>query len=214
MTRCGAKTKSGNPCGRPTGWGTGHAGVGRCKLHGGASPQAELTGQVALARSELAVMGVELPAESHEAILKCIRIAHGEVAYCTARIAELGHDEAVGQPVLTTERPRKLEKGAESKAERVIECRQESPRLNIWVVARHAAMDRLVAYSATALKAGVEERQVKIAEQQGAMVAEAFRLFALQLGHDPGSQSVRDAMRASITAVAGVGQDDADGGAR
>jgi len=37
---CGAKTKgTGAPCRRPAGWGTDHAGVGRCKLHGGATPR-------------------------------------------------------------------------------------------------------------------------------------------------------------------------------
>jgi len=36
---CGAKTKKdGTPCQRPAGWGTDHPGVGKCKLHGGASP--------------------------------------------------------------------------------------------------------------------------------------------------------------------------------
>ncbi|MFF0409070.1 hypothetical protein ACFYUY_01370 [Kitasatospora sp. NPDC004745] len=35
---CGAKTRqetSAESCGLPAGWGTDHAGVGRCKLHGG-----------------------------------------------------------------------------------------------------------------------------------------------------------------------------------
>jgi hypothetical protein len=36
---CGAKTRSGTACGRPAGWGTAHAGEGRCKLHGGSSPR-------------------------------------------------------------------------------------------------------------------------------------------------------------------------------
>lgn len=35
---CGAKTRSGTPCTQVAGWGTQHVGVGRCKLHGGASP--------------------------------------------------------------------------------------------------------------------------------------------------------------------------------
>ena len=35
---CEAKTKgTGMPCRRPAGWGTDHPGMGRCKLHGGAS---------------------------------------------------------------------------------------------------------------------------------------------------------------------------------
>jgi len=36
---CGAKTRSGGRCQLPAGWGTDHPGVGRCKLHGGATPR-------------------------------------------------------------------------------------------------------------------------------------------------------------------------------
>jgi hypothetical protein len=36
--RCEAKTRSGSQCNRPAGWGTQHVGIGRCKMHGGASP--------------------------------------------------------------------------------------------------------------------------------------------------------------------------------
>lgn len=36
--RCGAKTRGNTACNRPSGWGTKHVGVGKCKLHGGASP--------------------------------------------------------------------------------------------------------------------------------------------------------------------------------
>ena len=38
VPKCGAKNRAGNPCGRPSGWGTDHFGEGRCKLHGGAIP--------------------------------------------------------------------------------------------------------------------------------------------------------------------------------
>lgn len=38
MTVCAAKTRKGSPCQRPSGWGTPHPGIGRCKLHGGATP--------------------------------------------------------------------------------------------------------------------------------------------------------------------------------
>lgn len=36
--RCDAKNRQGLPCKRPAGWGTNHAGIGKCKLHGGSSP--------------------------------------------------------------------------------------------------------------------------------------------------------------------------------
>jgi hypothetical protein len=35
---CGAKTRAGTPCKKPAGWGTNHKGIGKCKLHGGATP--------------------------------------------------------------------------------------------------------------------------------------------------------------------------------
>lgn len=34
---CGGKTRSGGKCKRPAGWGTDHAGTGKCKLHGGST---------------------------------------------------------------------------------------------------------------------------------------------------------------------------------
>lgn len=35
---CGAKTRQKTPCKKPAGWGTNHAGEGKCKLHGGSNP--------------------------------------------------------------------------------------------------------------------------------------------------------------------------------
>lgn len=37
--KCGGKTRNGGKCKQRAGWGTGHVGDGRCKLHGGASPR-------------------------------------------------------------------------------------------------------------------------------------------------------------------------------
>lgn len=35
LPTCGASNRNGQPCQRPAGWGTGHPGEGKCKLHGG-----------------------------------------------------------------------------------------------------------------------------------------------------------------------------------
>src|SRR6188472_4367946 len=108
---CHAETRAGGHCKKSKGWGTNHPGVGRCKLHGGASPQAEVSGVVQLAQRESVVMGAPLEnLRPEEALLECIRITGGEVRYASERIAELDPEEVVG-PVVTT-RPLKLEKGA------------------------------------------------------------------------------------------------------
>lgn len=49
---CGATTRAGGACQRPAGWGTGHPGQGRCKLHGGASPGAPAGNRNALKTGE------------------------------------------------------------------------------------------------------------------------------------------------------------------
>lgn len=175
---CGARKKSGGTCGRRKGWGTGHPGVGRCKFHGGASPQAEVSGAVELARREAAVMGQPLSIEPHVALIQCIEIAAGEVRYASDRIADLEPRQAVGQVV--TSRPVKLEKGAEDPGTYVEEF--GPPAVHIWIEVRHRAMDRLVNYSKIALAAGVAERQVRIAEQQAQLLASAVRSILEDLG--------------------------------
>lgn len=175
---CGAKNRQGKPCTRPAGWGTDHNGVGRCKHHGGATPGAQVSGMVELARRQGLVMGIPLDVAPHEALLECIRIAAGEVQYASERIAELDPDEVYGAVVST--RPLKLEKGAESMTERVED--HGPPALHIWIQVRHGAMDRLVNYSKIALAAGIAERQVRVAEQQGQLLAAAIRGVLEDLG--------------------------------
>lgn len=197
--KCGAKNRNGGLCRKGAGWGTGHSGVGRCKLHGGASPQAEVGGAVQLARRDAIVMGQPVAIEPHEALLECIRISAGEVRYSSERIAELEAGDAVG-PVVST-RPLKYEKGAESESERVFE--EGAPAVHIWIAVRQHAMDRLVNYSKIALAAGVAERQVRIAEAMADQIADAMRRMAVALGFEPADPRVREAMRGSLTLIAG-----------
>ncbi len=200
---CGARTKKGTPCEQVAGHGTSHVGVGCCKLHGGASPQAEVSGQVVLARREAAVMGVPLDIEPHNAILECIRISAGEVQYASERIAELDPSEAVRPVTVTTTRPLKYAGGAESATERAEEIKLEAPQLHIWIQARRQAMDRLVQYSAVAIKAGIEERRVKIAEGQGQLLAQVIKNVLTDLGvidHPKAPETVRR----HLTLVAGA----------
>lgn len=177
---CGAKTRAGGKCTRPPGWGTGHPGIGSCKFHGGSTRNHEVAAAVTLARRELAVMGRPLDIEPHEALLECVRITAGEVQYASDRIAELDIADAVG-PVVT-ERPRKGEYGMEEHGDNVREL--GPPALHIWIVVRQHAMDRLVNYAKIALVAGIAERQVKIAEQQGQLLAEVIRGILRDLGVD------------------------------
>jgi hypothetical protein len=174
--KCGAQTRTPDkhPCQHEAGWGTSHVGVGRCAAHGGLSPRAEVSGLVQLARREQQVMGAPLSIEPQDAILECIRISAGEVAYASERIAELEASDAAG-PVKRT-LVRKTDDGT------VQEVRLDAPALHIWIQARRSAMDSLVQYSFAALRARIDERRVKLAEQQGALLAQAVHGILRELG--------------------------------
>jgi hypothetical protein len=195
--RCGAQTRKHTPCAHEAGWGTQHHGVGRCKLHGGSEPHAQVNGLVLLARREQAVMGIPLSIEPQDAILECIRIAAGEVAYSSERIAALEVAEAVS-PVRRT-LARKDDDGGT-----VQEVRLDEPKLHAWILVRQAAMDRLVQYSFAALKAGIEERRVKIAEQQGMLLAQAIQGILRELGVE-NRPEVAGIVRKHLTLIAGAG---------
>lgn len=205
-TPCGAKNRQGAPCGRGAGWGTDHPGFGRCKNHGGSSPSGEMHGGLIAARQQAAIFGIPIPVEPHDAILSCIAYANGEILFYDEQIAKLELDDITVAEVLTHERPRKFFGGSEApesdedtvpdehaQSERVTEVKRSNERkLNIWIAARHQAMDRLVNYSAIAIKNGIEERRVKIAESQAALMARAIRgiLDDLGVSDDPRAPAI------------------------
>jgi hypothetical protein len=190
--RCGGMKRKGGRCTLPAGWGTSHPGAGTCKLHGGATPQAEVNGLALLARRD-ALMG-PLSIEPQDAILECIRISAGEVAYASERISELSAEQLVSEPRRTL--ARKTDDGT------VQEVRLDPPELHVWIRVRQHAMDRLVNYSFAALKAGVDERRVKIAEQQGVLLAQAVQGILRELGVEslPGAARIA---RKHLTLVSG-----------
>jgi hypothetical protein len=137
---CAAKTRGGGKCKKQKGWGTDHLGSGRCKLHGGKTE----SGTKAAAKEAALIMGEALDIEPHEALITCVRIAAGEVAYCSVQIAGL---------------------------EKATESTMFGEQLNIWIKTRQVAMATLAKYSKMALDAGVAERQVQLAERYGEMLA-------------------------------------------
>jgi hypothetical protein len=66
------------------------------------------------------------------------------------------------------------------------------------------AQDKLADYATAALKAGVEERRVRLAENQGALVAQAIRQVLDQLNLTPTQQElVPTVVPAALRLIAG-----------
>jgi len=157
MKTCGAKTRAGAACKKVAGFGTDHVGRGRCKFHGGSTPNH----QKSAALEEAKIMGEEMDVDPLDALLWCVRIAAGEIAYCSAQIAQLE------QPTVST---------------------MFGPKLNMWIETRQVAVNQLAKYSKMALDAGVAERQVQMAERFGEMLAELIGAILGDLDLTPGQK--------------------------
>lgn len=120
---CNAKTRSGNECKHPAGWGTDHVGKGRCKNHAGCStgpsPEAAKDNQ---------------NARKHGLFSKCLN-EHGKEVYNAAKDAsgeELQRDSAeflIAQIAQAFETNEKIEK-AKNQVEEAILAMIEQETIN------------------------------------------------------------------------------------
>lgn len=200
---CGKRTRDGSPCERPAGWGTPNRD-GPCKNHGGLSPNALIANGAVAARREALLLGEAEDVHPIDVILGAIKLAWCEVRYFTLRIAELEADEIAGpaittrlEPVKGDDEDRDLFGAPPDDIAVVTEVREGPPQLHIWMTARRQARDRAVRYSEVALRAGIAERLVRLAEQQAAEFAPVLDMILRRLGvrdHPDAPAAVGDAL--------------------
>ena len=154
MTRlCGRQKSNGDPCTQEAGHGTDHPGRGACHHHEGKA--IGLVGQATR-------MGLATPVSVSptQAITGVLHLAAGELAYVSAKVAELGEDEVWHR-----------NKDGE-----------ETTKLNKYVEWRLRLMDKVARYAATAVGMGVAERQVRVAEAQTAMMGQLLEAVVGDVG--------------------------------
>lgn len=161
--KCNVKKKDGRKCKQPAGFGTDHVGYGPCKLHLGTTKAHRVRAALMEASHEARVMGFPIDIDPMEGLLVVIRISAGEIAYMTDRISELTPKKAIIKKKKTISRAGDLDSYEE------VEESNEAG-LNIWISARHQAMERFAKFCKMAIDAGVAERQVKVAEGMGQMM--------------------------------------------
>ena len=168
-TACKAHTTAGNPCKAPP-----VRDMAVCRVHGGASPNAlqarNRRDQENAAREDAARFAARTDIHPADALLELVHYQAGIVDYWRARIEDI-EDEDLEWGV-TREKTGGDDAGTTSEA---------APHIAYKLLTE--AQDKLAAYAAAALKAGIDERRVKLAESQGALVAQAIRgiLDALHL---------------------------------
>ena len=156
--KCGTIKSNGEPCKQAAGLGTDHFGWGKCKFHGGTSPALKIAAQREMAKESVRVLGLDIKIDPSRALLEELWRTAGHVQWLRDKLDELtGGDDMI---YLT-------EHGYKPRAFLDIYQRERS---------------HLAKVASMALAAGVAERQVKIAEEQGALVAMAIKAILGDLG--------------------------------
>lgn len=157
---CGAKKSNGKPCQSVAGKGTDHIGYGICGLHGGntstlrANAAKWMGGGITHEMTVAYGYGAPIDLDPHEALLQEVRRTGGHVAFLAERISLWELDDKKN---LT---PAQVEWREIYKEERAI----------------------LVKVAKAAIDAGIAERRVRIAEDQGRDLIHALNLIFDALG--------------------------------
>ena len=147
---CAASMKKGGLCKKSAGWGTGHLGMGPCKLHGGNLPVVIKRAMMTMLQNELreSTMGVNMPIDIHpaDALLELVKMCAGHVRWLNMQVAEM-----------------------RSVSEFNMVSKTQEIHSMIRLLGEYE--DRLARFAKMAIDTGIEERMVRVAERQGDMIA-------------------------------------------
>lgn len=134
-------------------------------MHGGKAPQAlmaaETRQQLERARQEIVRLGIPLESDPLDVLLNQVYEAAGNVAFLRRKVQEL---DCLWYS---------FKSGATKDGEDWIEIVEVKP--HVLVQLYNAERDRLTRMAKLCLEAGVAERQVHLAEKQGALIADVIR---------------------------------------
>lgn len=169
--RCGPNR--GEPCLMAKGWGTDHYGFGRCRKHLGNTPTHRKAAKLQKVQKEvdaIILYGPQREVTPHEALLEEIWRTAGIVSWLEGKVREYGEADDLVWGVVETEEGTR---GSTVK---------QAARPSVWLTLFQKERRHLVDVSRVAIAAGIAERQVKLAEQQGAIIAEVLRGTLKDLG--------------------------------
>lgn len=172
--RCKAKSnRSGEQCKRYA-----NRGMTVCNTHGGRSPRAKAGAEKRLAEAK-ALAAVEtfgLPREidPRDALLEEVYRTAGAIDWLHQQVRELTSNEVVWGMTEEVSKTATEYEGVDT---------THAATVNMWVELWQKERKHLVDVSKAAISAGIEERRVKLAEQQGALLASVIKgiLGELQL---------------------------------
>jgi hypothetical protein len=161
--KCGARKRdgSGEHCTQTAGWGTDHVGTGKCRLHGGATKSHAAAARTERARQAVSTYGLPREVDPSVALLEEVHRSAGHVAWLAEVVADLDREQLVWGVV------EEVDKGS---GEFTGTDTTSAAKPNVWLELYHRERKHLTDVCKAALAAGIAERQVRLAEQQGALL--------------------------------------------
>lgn len=188
---CNARKRKGEGyCSRPAGWGTDHNGVGRCKFHGGNMPNHRKQAQTEIAKMGVQAFGLPVNIEPHQALTEELNRTAGIIGFYELQIQSLNSTDELHGPTGTSGQD--VESGLEH---------HPTSQPNIWVKLHAEERRHFVKVAEACIKAGIDERRVQLAEQQGALMATAIRNILIAVGVDVAKAEVREIIREQLSVI-------------
>lgn len=198
---CGvAKRQSEGTCTRPAGWGTKHPGIGACKLHGGSTQSHLIAAQRDMAASAVVTYGLPRDIDPQSALLEEVHRTAGHVAWLGAVVSGIKRKELVWGVSETVDKQSSEFPGTDT---------TRAARPSVWLSLYQAERKHLTEVCRVAISAGIEERRVRLAESQGALLAGVIERVLRRLDLSPAQQVlvgevVPQELRAAAEIEAGV----------
>lgn len=163
---CVSPRKNGTPCHSPR----IVCGADKCRMHLGR----KAGDVIAESRAREAVVTLGLPRDISptEALLEEVRYTAGHVAWLRDKVRELEDADLVWGKTEEVDRGSGEFSGTDI---------THAATPNMWLELYYRERQHLVAVTKAAIAAGIEERRVRLAEQQGALVAQVIRAILADL---------------------------------
>lgn len=190
--KCGAAGRKGKPCALPAGHGTDHPGIGRCSKHGGNTANHVKSAQREIAHREVESLGLPREVDPHTALLEELARTAGHVQWLGMKVREMQEHELVGPT------------GSEGTDAKTGLQHYPTAEYNVWVRLYQDERKQLTLVATACIKAGIEERRVRLAEQQGQLIAQVLVAVLQDLGVDTGAEKTRRIVRKHLTAIEGT----------
>lgn len=167
--RCwGRSKKTGKQCGRAS-----RPGQHVCRFHGGNAPQSIKAAERRITEQKaaelVATYGRKIETTATEALLDEVQWTAGHVAWLRERVQEIEAGADPGSENALVWGVTKKKTGGEDYGT------TEEAVPNIWLRLYQQERAHLVKVCSEAIRAGIEERHIRLAEQQGQLVAQKIR---------------------------------------